>query len=270
MSRISAAFEARQRQGQTTLVVYLVGGDQHPEWTVPLMHAMVEAGADVIELGVPFTDPEAEGPVIQEGHDRALKHGITLTDMLARVQDFRADNSNTPVVLMGYINPIEAMGYERFADRAKAAGVDGTIMVNLPPEEGETMEALLKARDMDPVYLLAPTTTSERATFICSRSSGFVYYVSLKGVTGAGHLDTAQVAERVSGFRASTDLPIAVGFGIKDGASAAAVASVADGVVVGSALVQRIAEADNLEAACDTTAALVRQIRLAIDEQIKN
>ena len=151
MSRISATFEIRQQQGQTTLVVYLVGGDQRPDWTVPLMHAMVEAGADVIELGVPFTDPEAEGPVIQEGHDRALQHGVTLSDMLARVREFRADDNDTPVVLMGYINPIEAMGYEVFADRAAAAGVDGTIMVNLPPEEGEQMERLLKAQDMDPV-----------------------------------------------------------------------------------------------------------------------
>lgn len=265
MTRISKTYQGKQDSGHKALVVYLVGGDREPDWTVPLMHSMVSAGADIIELGVPFTDPEAEGPVIQEGHERALAHGTSLTDMLAMVAEFRLTNHDTPVVMMGYVNPIEVMGYETFAERAETAGVDGTIIVNLPPEEGEEMEQLLTARGLSPVYLLAPTTTEKRAQMICSRSNGFVYYVSLKGVTGAGHLNIKEVAGKVATFKSYTDLPVAVGFGIKDATSAAAIAEVADGVVVGSALVKLIAEADDLAAACSSTAELVSSMRQAMD-----
>ena len=207
-----------------------------------MMHAMVEAGADLLEIGVPFSDPMADGPVIQAACERALVYGTSLTDVLGMVKTFRQDNENTPVVLMGYLNPIEVMGYETFAQACKDAGVDGVLMVDLPPEEGEPLLAALRSVDVDAVFLLAPTSTQARIAKICGSASGFVYYVSLKGVTGAATLDVDSVKNKVEDIRKETGLPIGVGFGIRDAESAAAVSKVADAVVVGSAVVKNFAQ----------------------------
>ena len=206
------------------------------------MHAMVAAGADLIELGVPFSDPIADGPVIQRATERALAHGVSLHDVIAMVRAFRADDPDTPVVLMGYLNPIEVMGYEHFAASAQEAGVDGALVVDVPPEEGHDLVAALRAQGLDLVYLLAPTSNEQRIRRIGQVASGFVYYVSVKGVTGAGHLDLAGVAERVGVIKSLIPLPVGVGFGIKDAATAAAVARLADAVIVGSAIVSRMEE----------------------------
>jgi tryptophan synthase alpha chain len=267
MSRLTGCFENRKVQGGTALIVYLVAGDPDRKTTVALMHAMVGAGADIIELGVPFTDPEADGPVIQTAVERALGQGMNLSSVLEMVSEFRNDDLKTPVLLMGYANPLEVMGYREFATRASASGVDGTIIVNLPPEEAEFLNSEMARVDMDPVYLLAPTTTEARARRICKASRGFVYYVSLKGITGAASLDVSDVQARLAGFRGLTDLPIAVGFGIKDGSSAAAVAALADGVVVGSALVKLIGEhGASAEEVTRQVCRLVAEMRKAMDE----
>jgi tryptophan synthase alpha chain len=204
------------------------------------MHAMVQAGADLIELGVPFSDPMADGPVIQRASERALAHHVSLHDVLAMVHDFRQRDADTPVVLMGYLNPIEVMGYQTFATAANAAGVDGVLIVDLPPEEGHELLLTLRENSLDQIYLLAPTSTPERIARICAAAGGFVYYVSVKGVTGASHLDLDGVTAKLSEIRANTKLPVGVGFGIKDAQTAAAVSKVADAVVVGSALVSRV------------------------------
>jgi len=238
MTRLSTTLITKKAQNGKALVAYIVAGDPEPGETVEIMHELVRAGVDVIELGVPFSDPEAEGPVIQLAHERALKHKVTLADCLDMVSAFRHDNTTTPIVLMGYLNPIEIMGYSVFAERASAAGVNGTIIVNLPPEEAGDLETVFEAAGIEQVYLLAPTTTDERAAMICGASRGFVYYVSLKGTTGAASLDVADVAEKMARFRPLGELPIMVGFGIHDADSARAVAAVADGVVVGTAIVK--------------------------------
>lgn len=240
MSRIEACFQALKAQGKKALIPYVTAGDPHPSITVPLMHQMVEAGASIIELGVPFSDPMADGPTIQLAHERSLVHNTSLTDILVMVQTFRQTNQTTPVVLMGYLNPIEIMGYEAFAQAAQAAGVDGVLTVDLPPEEGKEVLPLFKAHGLDPIFLVAPTTPAHRMQAIAEAASGFVYYVSLKGVTGANTLDTAEVAARLTKMREYTDLPLGVGFGIKDAATAAAVGQVADAVVVGSALIKQV------------------------------
>lgn len=237
MSRITSRFQALAEENRTALVAYIVAGDPSPDVTVPLMHAMVENGVDIIELGVPFTDPEADGPVIQEAAKRALLTGTTLTDCISMVREFRQQDDATPVVLMGYLNPIECMGYETFASRGADAGVDGIITVNVPPEEGELLDQYLTSAGIDPVYLLAPTTSEARAKYIFSRARGFAYYVSLKGTTGASTLDIDDVTQRLAVLRKHATLPIAVGFGIKNGDAARAVSAVADGVVVGAAVV---------------------------------
>lgn len=242
MSLLSARVEANRSAGRKSLVAYLVAGDPSLDLTVPLMHDLVAAGVDVIELGVPFSDPEAEGPVIQLAHERALAAGASLAKCLDLVADFRRDDAATPVVLMGYLNPIEIMGYAGFASRAAEAGVSGTIIVNLPPEEATDLDTHLKQHDIASVYLLAPTTTDARAALICQACRGFVYYVSLKGTTGAGHLDTQDVADKLARFRQLSNLPILVGFGVKDADSARSVAALADGVVVGSAIVSIMQE----------------------------
>lgn len=266
MSRLSGCFESRKIEGKTALIVYLVAGDPDPKTTVSLMHAMVSAGADIIELGVPFTDPEADGPVIQSAVERALGQGTNLSGVLEMVSEFRNDDSQTPVLLMGYVNPLEVMGYARFAELASKCGVDGTILVNLPPEEAEILNSELAHVDIDPVYLLAPTTTAARARKICKVSRGFVYYVSLKGITGAESIDVSDVEDKLAAFSRLTDLPIAVGFGIKDGDTAAAVASLADGVVVGSALVKLIGEhAGNSVEMTASVCRLVTEMRQAMD-----
>jgi len=254
MSRIERRFEALRGAGRKAVVPFLTAGDPDPGQTVALMHALVRGGADLIELGVPFSDPMADGPVIQRASERALRHGTRLRDVLEMVRAFRRDDPDTPVVLMGYLNPIEAMGYRRFADEAVAAGVDGALTVDLPPEEaGELLEAL-GDRGMDPIFLIAPTTGPARMDVICGAARGFVYYVALKGVTGAANLDYDAVAEKVAEVRHHTGLPVGVGFGIKDADSARRMAAAADAVIVGSAIVSRI------EQYGDDPAALEREL----------
>ena len=242
MSRIARCFERLRKEKKQALIPYIVAGDPVPDITVEVMHQIAAAGADIIELGVPFTDPEAEGQVIQLAHDRALKHQTSLADCIAMVASFREQNLTTPVLLMGYANPIEAMGYETFAARAAAAGVDANLLVNVPPEEGELLQASLGVHQLDTIYLLAPTTSEKRARFICSRAGGFIYYVSLKGTTGASTLNMDAVQARVEFLKPLCPVPLVVGFGIKDGTTAARVARFADGVVVGSALVNIFAQ----------------------------
>lgn len=240
MSRIAATFARLATEQRKALIPYVTAGDPEPATTVPLMHAMVAAGADIIELGFPFSDPMADGPVIQLAHERALKHHTTLKRVLAMVAEFRSTDDVTPVVLMGYLNPIEAMGEQTFVTSAKAAGVDGVLVVDLPPEESAELANALRAAGLDPIYLLAPTTTEARMKLVAGHARGYLYYVSLKGVTGASTLDVGEVAGKVETIRNIARLPIGVGFGIKDADTAAAVARVSDGVVVGSALVRMI------------------------------
>lgn len=242
MSRISGVFAALAEQQKTALIPYITAGDPEPGATVELMHALVESGADIIELGVPFSDPMADGPVIQAACERALKHGVSLADVLQMVEDFRKTNTETPVVLMGYLNPVEIMGYESFAERAKIVGVDGVLLVDIPPEEASEVAPLMHDNDIDTIFLAAPTTNSQRLELIATVSSGFLYYVSIKGVTGAASLDVGALTEKLQHIRQHTDLPVGVGFGISTAADAGAVAKVADAVVVGSALVKFIAQ----------------------------
>lgn len=266
MSRIEKCFDELKASGSKALISYVVAGDPSGELTVDLMHAMVDSGASIIELGFPFSDPEAEGPVIQAAHERARAHQTSLADTLEMVRLFRQSDDTTPIILMGYVNPIEVMGYEKFADAASAAGVDGTILVNLPPEEADVPGRIFEARQIDTVYLLAPTTSPERAEYICNKSRGFVYYVSLKGVTGASTLNVDEVKRRIEPFRRVCKLPLAVGFGIKDGKSAGAVAGIADGVVVGSAIVQIIADnLDQPDRIIPGVKKLIGEMRQAID-----
>jgi len=240
MSRITPCFQSLRRAGRKALIPFLTAGDPQPDITVPMMHALVSAGADIIELGVPFSDPMADGPVIQQACERALAQGMSLRRALELVTQFRRDDQTTPVVLMGYLNPIEVMGYRAFAAAAARAGVDGVLTVDLPPEEAHDLLAELNAMAIDPIFLLAPTSPPERIRLVAAAAKGYIYYVSLKGVTGSAALDTAAVAEKVSAIRPFTDLPIGVGFGIRDAAAAGAVARVADAVVVGSAIVSRM------------------------------
>lgn len=266
MSRIQARFSALQAAGRKALIPYITAGDPTPAVTLPLMHDLVAAGADVIELGIPFSDPMADGPVIQLAMERALAHEVSLRQVLEMVAEFRQRDNETPVVLMGYLNPVERMGYDEFAREAAEAGVDGVLTVDLPPEEAADVVPLFKARGLDTIFLLAPTTTAERARSICQQASGYVYYVSLKGVTGSSALDVTDVANKLDMLRTVTGLPIGVGFGIRDGASAAAVAEVADGVVVGSVLVNQIAaNADNPDAARKAISAIIADMRGAMD-----
>lgn len=267
MSRLKEKFSNLKSDQRKALIPFITAGDPNPSVTVNLLHDMVKAGADILELGIPFSDPMAEGPVIQAACERALEHNVSLRDVLEMVKQFRQQDKDTPVVLMGYLNPVEVMGYERFASTASEAGADGVILVDLPPEEGEDLVAALKAHDMDPIFLLAPTSTDERMGTICAMASGFVYYVSLKGVTGAANLDVQSVIEKVSQIRTHTDIPVGVGFGIRDAESAAQVAAVADAVVVGSAVVKRVADNQNDAAkisqeVCD----LLSSMRQAMDK----
>ncbi|NOY63407.1 MAG: tryptophan synthase subunit alpha [Gammaproteobacteria bacterium] len=266
MSRISHCFAQLKAQQRTALIPYVAAGDPNPQVTVPLMHAMVSAGANIIELGVPFSDPMADGPVIQRASERALKYGVSLRSVMAMVRDFRKDDPTTPVVLMGYLNPVEVMGYAAFAQQAAAAGVDAVLTVDLPPEEGAELVQELRKHQLDPLFLLAPTSSTQRIKEICAMASGFVYYVSVKGITGASHLNVAEVAVKVAEIRALTTLPVGVGFGIKDASTAAAVGAVADAVVVGSALVNEIerlaVQPDKIPAAIGM---MLAEMRRAID-----
>ena len=264
MSRIAAAFERVRARGVKALIPYVTAGDPHADGTVEMLHAMSTAGADVIELGVPFSDPMADGPVIQRAGERALARGIGMPQVLGMVRAFREQDTGTPVVLMGYANPIERYGVERFAADAAIAGVDGVLVVDYPPEECEGFVAMLRAREIDPIFLLAPTSTEARIRQVGRIASGYVYYVSLKGVTGAAHFDIAAVAATVPRIRAHVQVPVAVGFGIRDGATARTVAAVCDGVVIGSALVQRLESASRPEAA-GVAAEFIADIRTALD-----
>lgn len=242
MSRISDTFARLEKQGRKALIPFFTAGDPDPASCVPVMHALVAGGADVIELGVPFSDPMADGPVIQRSSERALKHGVTLRDVLGWVAEFRKTNSDTPVVLMGYANPIEAMGEEKFAQAARAAGADGVLVVDYPPEEAQKLVGILDGAGLDTVFLLSPTTSDARLREVAELGRGYLYYVSLKGVTGAANIDTAEVAKRLNHIRGFTKLPVGVGFGIRDGETARAVAQVSDAVVIGSRLVQEMAD----------------------------
>jgi len=264
MSRIASVFGALKARQQTGLVTFITAGDPAPELTVPLMHALVAGGADVIELGVPFSDPMAEGPVIQRACERALKFGVGMRDVFAFVREFRRTNQSTPVVLMGYANPIERMGQDAFIAGSVECGADGAIVVDYPPEECEPFAKAMQAAGLDLIFLLAPTSTPERIAQVARVGSGFSYYVSLKGVTGAGHIDTAEVARRLAAIREHVKLPVGVGFGIRDAATAKAVAEVADAVVIGSRIIQEVETAGPARAV-DAVQGFVTGIRQALD-----
>lgn len=240
MSRIDITFQKLRQSGRKALIPFVTAGDPTPDFTLPLMHAMVEAGADIIELGVPFSDPMADGPVIQKASERALEHKMSLRKVLDLVQAFRETDQVTPVVLMGYLNPMEAMGYPAFIERAQAAGVDGVLTVDLPPEESGDFLAQMDQAGIAPIFLLAPNSAAPRIRRMGELGRGYLYYVSLKGVTGASHMDLADVERKLGEIRGLTNLPIGVGFGVKNAETAAAVAKLADAVVVGSALVAKI------------------------------
>ncbi|MDX1595171.1 MAG: tryptophan synthase subunit alpha, partial [Gammaproteobacteria bacterium] len=240
MSRIEGRFDTLRAGGRKALIPFVTAGDPEPAATVPLLHALVEAGADLLELGVPFSDPMADGPVIQRASERALAHHVTLHGVLDMVAAFREKDADTPVILMGYLNPIEAFGYAAFAEAAGRAGVDGILTVDAPPEEAEELAGVLGEHGIDPIFLLAPTSDAERIARIGACARGFVYYVSVKGVTGAGGFDLDAIAAKLEKIRAATGLPLGVGFGISDAERAAAVARIADAVIVGSVLVRQI------------------------------
>jgi tryptophan synthase alpha chain len=265
MSRIKTAFDRLNAEGRKALIPFITAGDPDAALTLPLMHSLVEAGADVIELGVPFSDPMADGPTIQRASERALARGMSLRKVLQLVTRFRTDDDRTPVVLMGYANPIEAMGLERFAEKAAQSGVDGVLVVDYPPEEAEKFGAAMKANGMDPIFLIAPTSTAERIAQVAKIASGYVYYVSLAGVTGSGALNVEAVAERLPAIREKTGLPVGVGFGIRDAATASRIAAFADAVVVGSRIIEEI-EKSTAETACANVKALVADIRRGVDE----
>jgi tryptophan synthase alpha chain len=262
--RIARVFDALKANGRKALIPYVTAGDPYADATPEVMLAMAAAGADVIELGVPFSDPMADGPVIQRAGERALARGIGMPQVLEMVRTFRRDDARTPVVLMGYANPVERYGIDRFVADAKAAGVDGVLVVDYPPEECEDFAARLQAADLDPIFLLAPTSTEARIRHVGRIASGYVYYVSLKGVTGAGHLDTSAVAEMVPRIQAHVRVPVGVGFGIRDAASACAVAAVSDAVVIGTALVQALETRSRAEVAA-AAGAFIADIRRALD-----
>jgi tryptophan synthase alpha chain len=267
MNRITKRMDALKASSRKAFVAYIVSGDPRPSITLKTMHELVKRGVDIIELGVPFSDPMAEGPVIQYGHERALEHNVSLSDTLELVAQFRQTDIDTPVVLMGYANPIERMGYETFVSRAASKGVDGVLTVDLPPEEASSLNEHLKEKGLENIFLLAPTTTPGRVHEIVSLASGFIYYVSLKGVTGAGHLDLNSVKNKLAEIRKMTDLPLCVGFGIKDGASAKAVAEHGEGAVVGSIFVDKmgsLAEASD-EEIVNAVGDLAANIRQGLD-----
>lgn len=259
--RIAASF----RDGRTSLIPFVTAGDPHPDWTVDVMHALVEGGANLIELGVPFSDPMADGPVIQQASERAIEKGVTLDTVLGNVAAFRERDPDTPVILMGYMNPVERFGATRFADAAAEAGVDGLLLVDCPPEEGGALHRALTDAGLATIYLVAPTTHDARLDRICAAAEGFIYYVSFKGITGADRLDASSLAEPVARIRARSELPVAAGFGINDGESARAVGAYTDGVVIGSALVKRLAGAESSEDAAQRARDFVASVRDSLD-----
>lgn len=265
-NRLTLCFEKLQASGKKALMPYITAGDSNPSITVPLMHRMVESGADIIELGIPFSDPMADGPTVQLACERALVHRISLRDTLAMVTEFRKTDNITPVVLMGYLNPVEAMGYKEFAQAASNAGVDGLLTVDLPPEEATEIIEILKQHNIDPIFLLSPTTTDERIKKISDAGKGFLYYVSLKGVTGSSALIVDEVAQRVATIKSISSMPVAVGFGIKDAETASAVSRVSDGSIVGSAIVKIIENnIDDADTIMDEISAVLVSMRKAMD-----
>ena len=264
MSRIPATFQALAARGRKALIPFITAGDPHPDQSLPLMRALVAGGADIIELGVPFSDPMADGPTIQRASERALAKGMNLRKVLATVAEFRKTDADTPVVLMGYANPIEAMGVERFGAAAQEAGVDGVLVVDYPPEESAEFSAAMKGHGIDPIFLLAPTSTEERIAGTAKVASGYVYYVSLKGVTGSAALDVDAVAARLPAIREKTGLPVGVGFGIRDAETAGRIARIADAVVIGSRIIEEI-EKSAPETACANVKALIAGIRAGMD-----
>ena len=264
MPRIQSVFSTLKANNKKALIPYITAGDPHPKHTVTLLHALVKNGADMIELGIPFSDPMADGPVIQRASERALLHKVGLRKVLELVKEFRVTNTKTPIILMGYANPIEAMGADKFTAAAKDAGVDGVLTVDYPPEECEDFIAALKANGMDSIFLLSPTTEPGRMDLIVKQATGFLYYVSLKGVTGAGNLDIEEVKSKVKAIRQKTSLPIGVGFGVKDSATAKLVAEFADAIVVGSRMVLCV-EQSSEETLIENVSKLMQELRVAID-----
>lgn len=265
MSRIKPTFEQRRAQRRCVLIPYITAGDPDPALTVPMMHALVAAGADIIELGVPFSDPMADGPAIQRASERALAHQVTLRQVMSMAAEFRLLNQYTPVVLMGYANPVERMGYEQFALAAASSGVDGIILVDIPPEENN--RAVFTAHGLDSIFLLSPTTSDTRMELVARQASGFVYYVSLKGVTGSSALDLAEVAQRVPKIRQRCALPVGVGFGIRDAHTAAAIGQIADAVVIGSRLIEEIEQSPR-DQVIARVGAWLSEVRVALDAHL--
>ena len=266
MSRIAETFKKLQSQKKQALIPFVTAGDPAPAMTVPIMRALVSAGADILELGVPFSDPMADGPIIQRSSERALKHNVGLKDVLGFVREFRTSDTTTPVVLMGYANPIEAMGYVTFAASAQSAGVDGVLVVDYPPEESKDLVGLLKKCGIDSIFLLSPTSEDGRIEQVGRMASGYIYYVSLKGVTGAANIDLKEVGAKLPLIRSHIKLPIGVGFGIRDAQTAKAIASISDAVVIGSRLVQEI-ESSQPDQLIGNLSILVGGIRRAMDER---
>ena len=265
MSRIKTTFDKLKQSKRKALIPFFTAGDPNPQLTVPLLHALVDAGADVIELGVPFSDPMADGPTIQRASERALKHHVGLHHVLDMVAEFRHTNVDTPIVLMGYGNPIEAMGWGLFAKRCAEVGVDGVLTVDFPPEEGHEAFTHLEKHGVDAIFLLAPTSTDARVERVAKQACGYVYYVSLKGVTGAGHLDLSAIEQKIPQLRKHIKLPIGVGFGIRDAETALAVAKLCDGVVVGSRIVQEIENSTEQNVIANISS-LVKKLRQSIDK----
>ena len=263
-SRIANTFARLTKEKRKALIPFVTAGDPSPTITVPLMHAMVDAGVDIIELGVPFSDPMADGPVIQRSSERALKFGVGLNDVLSYVNIFRKTNQDTPVVLMGYANPIERMGMKVFAERASAAGVDGVLVVDYPPEESHALAEAMDAVGIDIIYLLSPTSSAARIKLVAAAARGYIYYVSLKGVSGAASIDTHDVGQMIAKIKSQTQLPVGVGFGIRDGETAKQIARFADAVVIGSRLIQEM-ESSTLDTAVDKVRVLLTDIRRAMD-----
>lgn len=266
-NRIDLQFRKRAEEGRKVLIPFITAGDPDPAWTVAMMHALVDAGADLLELGVPFSDPMADGPVIQAASERAISRGVTLHQVLASVAEFRRQDQQTPVVLMGYLNPIERFGHADFAREAAGSGVDGLLLVDCPPEEMADLRAELVRHDVYPIYLVAPTTTPERMDTIALGAYGYLYYVSFKGITGANRLDQSSLADPIREIRSHSGLPLAVGFGIKDAASAAAVADLADAVVIGSALIEQAGRSTTEQEVCERVSAFLAPIRQAMDNK---
>lgn len=265
MSRIQNTMAALAASNKKGLIPFITAGDPAPELTVPLMHALVEGGADIIELGVPFSDPMADGPVIQRASERALQFGVGLRDVLQFVREFRQSNQKTPVVLMGYANPIERMGQDAFITKAAEVGVDGVLVVDYPPEECEEFASKMQQQGMDTIFLLAPTSTDERIAQVGKIASGYVYYVSLKGVTGSGALDLDAVAAMIPRIKKHVKVPVGVGFGIRDGATARAISTVSDAVVIGSRIIQEL-ENTPRENAVAAVKSFISGVRQALDE----